>query len=266
VVVDVEGYFLDGAVTDPGGVVPVTPARLIDTRLSEGGYGPVGAYGTTAVQVSGRFGVPAGASAAVINLTAVDATAPGYLTAFPTSAYPPTASNVNFLPGQTKANFAIVKLDSNGWFSVKNGAGGPTEIVADIAGYVVGGAATQAGMYVPLDPARILDTRAFGAAGPVAAYGVKALTVTGSQGVPGPAAVSGVLMNVTVVAGGAPGYLTAYPGDAARPLASNLNFDPYQTVPNAVGIKTSGGGVVSIYNGSDAPVDMVVDIGGYFRA
>ncbi len=66
--------------------------------------------------------------------------------------------------------------------------------------------------------------------------------------------------------GASPGYMTVYPADALRPWASNLNLSPYQTVPNLVAVKTSGTGSVSIFNGTWAPVDLVVDVSGYFTA
>ena len=60
------------------------------------------AAGTLNVQVTGVYGtVPAGASAAVLNVTAVDPTASGFLTVFPEGTTMPTVSNLNFTPGET---------------------------------------------------------------------------------------------------------------------------------------------------------------------
>ena len=95
-------------------------------------------------------------------------------------------------------------------------------------------------------------------------YGVKPLTVTGAGGVP-TTGVSGVIMNVTVVATGF-GYLTAYPGGTGRSRVSNLNFGPGQTVPNLVAVKSGVGGLVKFYNGCSASTDVIADISGYFTA
>jgi hypothetical protein len=137
-----------------------------------------------------------------------------------------------------------------------------TEVIADVAGYVMDGAVTGSGMFVALTPARILDTRN---GSPVPASGVKTLTVAGAGGVPA-TGISGVVLNVTVVAGGSPGYLTVYPADVAAPLASNLNFSPGQVVPNLVAVKTSTAGAVAIRNASGSANQVIADVAGYFTA
>jgi hypothetical protein len=76
--------------------------------------------------------------------------------------------------------------------------------------------------------------------------------------------VSGVVLNVTVVAGAAPGYLTVYPSDAAPPVASNLNFTQGQVVANLVAVKTSAAGAVTIRNASGSANQVIADVAGYF--
>jgi hypothetical protein len=263
VVADVAGYFVSGTVVDPGGVTSVAPSRLLDTRVALGGTGPVASNGTVKVQVTGRGGVPpTGVSAVVVNLTAVTPTGSGYLTAYPSGGTAPLASNVNFVPGQVVPNLAFVKLGADGSFTIRNGSAGVTEVLADVAGYVMDGAVTGSGMFVALTPSRILDTRN---SSPVPASGVKTLTVAGAGGVPA-TGISGVVLNVTVVAGGSPGYLTVYPADVAAPLASNLNFVPGQVVPNLVAVKTSAAGAVAIRNASGSPNHVIADVAGYFTA
>jgi hypothetical protein len=263
VVADVAGYFVSGTVVDPGGVTSVAPSRLLDTRVALGGTGPVASNGTVKVQVTGRGGVPAtGVSAVVVNLTAVTPTGAGYLTAYPSGGTAPLASNVNFVPGQVVPNLAFVKLGADGSFTIRNGSAGVTEVIADVAGYVMDGTVTGSGMFVALTPARILDTRNSSAVG---ASAVKTLTVAGAGGVPA-TGISGVVLNVTVVAGGSPGYLTVYPADVAAPLASNLNFIPGQVVPNLVAVKTSAAGAVAIRNASGSPNQVIADVAGYFTA
>jgi FtsP/CotA-like multicopper oxidase with cupredoxin domain len=264
VVADVAGYFVSGTVVDPGGMTSVVPSRLLDTRVAMGGSGPVAANGTVKVQATGRGGVPAtGVSAVVVNLTAVTPTGAGYLTAYPSGGTAPATSNVNFVPGQVVPNLAFVKLGPDGSFTIKNGSSGVTEVIADVAGYVKDGTVAASGMYVALTPSRILDTRTGSA---VAASSVRTLTVAGAGGVPAATGISAVVLNVTVVAGGAPGYLTVYPADVSAPLASNLNFTPGQVVPNLVAVKTSAAGAVAIRNASSAPVNVIADVAGYFTA
>ena len=78
---DVTGYF----VPDASGAtyVPLTPARLLDTRVANGLTGTFGANTPRTFQVSGRGGVPANATAVTGNLTVTGQSTAGY--AFPGS-------------------------------------------------------------------------------------------------------------------------------------------------------------------------------------
>ena len=267
VVADVAGYFMAGSVVDPGGVAAVDPMRLLDTRTTYGGSGALAANSSTAVTVLGRGGVPAtGVSAVVVNITAVLPAASGYLTAYPTGGVMPNASNIDFVAGQVVPNLAFVKLGADGTFTIQNSSLGATNVVVDLAGYVLGGAVIGSGMYVPLTPARVLETRMwYGGAGPIPAEGGKALTLTGVGGVPA-TGVSGVVLNVAA-AGSWKGFMTVFPADVATvPNASNLNYVPGEFVANLVAAKTSSSGAVELWNTSMFFAEAVVDVAGYFTA
>ena len=76
---------------------------------------------------------------------------------------------------------------------------------------------------------------------------------------------TGISANVTAVNGTAASFLTLFPADADRPLASNLNWiNGAAPVPNKVDVKLSSDGKVSIYNLAGT-VDVVVDIVGYYE-
>src|SRR5262249_35858977 len=130
------------------GAVP--PTRILDTRPS----GKLAAGMVVPLQLTGRAGVPAGATAVTLNLTATEADGPGYLTAFPCDAPRPNASNVNYVAGQNVANLVTVKLAADGRICIY--AFATTHVLADIAGYY--GAGGNAGLF-PTSPTRILDTR-----------------------------------------------------------------------------------------------------------
>ena len=66
------------------------------------------------------------------------------------------------------------------------------------------------------------------------------LDVTGVAGVPDDAMA--VALNVTVTQPSVDGYLTVYPCGQAPPLASNLNFERGETIPNLVITKVGAGG------------------------
>jgi hypothetical protein len=66
--------------------------------------------------LSGRdaaFSGASGATAVGINVTATDATAPSFLTVYPAAPTRPTASNLNFDPGEDVPNLVIVGTGSN---------------------------------------------------------------------------------------------------------------------------------------------------------
>jgi hypothetical protein len=75
--------------------------------------------------------------------------------------------------------------------------------------------------------------------------------------------VTAVVLNLTAVTPTQPGFLTAWPAGSARPLASNLNFLPGDTVPNLVVAKLGTAGKVALFNSAGA-TDLVADVEGWF--
>jgi len=252
---------------------PLVPARILDTRSGNGGVtGPVGAGQTVTIPVSGRGGVPvAGAAAVVLNLTVTDATTPSYVTAFPAGTVPPTASNVNIMPGQTVPNRAVVKLGAGGLLSLYNAAGS-VNLIADVAGWYSDGiAATTGATFTGVTPARILDTRTGtgGFSSPVRAGQTIALTVSGWGGVPLMASTSplppiAVVLNVTAVNATTATYLTVFPDGASQPVASDLNVTPGPAVPNLVVVRIGSNGVVDFFNAAGS-TDVIADVVGYYN-
>ena len=130
--------------TDPKNVyVAISPCRLIDTRAGADNVGPratpIGAnetYNITGTgDVAGACNIPTGISALEVNVTAVGATIPTYLTFFPAGTPRPLASNLNPTPGQPPTpNSVTITLPADGMFSVYN-LGGTVELIIDIVGY-----------------------------------------------------------------------------------------------------------------------------------
>lgn len=125
---------------------------------------------------------------------------------------------------------------------------------------------TPSGLYHPLTPVRILDTRngTGGFAAPVGANASIALGVVGVGGVPA-TGVSAVVLNVTVTSPSSAGHLTVFPSGTVRPLASNLNFGPGQAVPNLVMAKVGTDGKVAFYN-SVGLTPVIADVVGWYGA
>jgi hypothetical protein len=126
-------------VSTAGGFASLAPSRLLDTRIGVGApTAPVGAGGTVALQVTGRGGVPvSGVSAVVVNVTVTAPTSFGYVTAYGDGTARPTASNLNFVAGQTVPNLVIAPVGTNGKVALYNGSGGTAHLIADVAGWFV---------------------------------------------------------------------------------------------------------------------------------
>ncbi|MGH9264102.1 MAG: CAP domain-containing protein [Acidimicrobiales bacterium] len=247
-----------------GRFTPLTPVRILDTRTGTGGFTtPVGPGGTIDVEIAGRGGIPTTDVAGVaMTVTVTQPTATGYLTLYPSGTARPAPSNVNFDPGETMSNLAVVKVGSNGKVSLFN-ATGTTHVIIDAAGWYSGSAAGNAGRFEPLPPSRILDTRlGVGGAVRLAPGASVDVQVAGRGGVPSAGAMAAV-MNVTATGTAADGYLTVYPTGEARPWASNLNVTAGDTVATRAMVKLGSGGRVTVYNGAGA-TDVIVDVGGWY--
>jgi hypothetical protein len=272
VVIDVEGWVAAPAASTSGEGLfnPLAPARLLDTRDGTGSSsGPIGGGGTITLQVGGRGGVPlSGAEAVVLNVTATNPTAASYLTVWPDGSGQPTASNLNFVPGQTIPNRVVVRLGSAGKVDIYNAAGN-VDVVADVGGWFTDGATAVTGSrFVGVTPARILDTRngTGGVTAPVGPNASIAVTVAGRGAVPTMTAAtppSAVVLNVTVTNPTAGSYLTVWPDGVPKPLASDLNYKSRTTVPNLVVVKLGSNGMIDLYNAYGS-VDVIIDVVGWY--
>jgi len=132
VVVDVLGCFGSGVSSR---FVSLSPARVLDTRDGNGApQTPLG-RGALTLQLAGRGGVPSsGASAVLLNVTAVTPTAGTFVTVFPTDVERPTASNLNAVTGQVVPNMVIARLGPDGAAQIYNNTG-TVDLVADVMGY-----------------------------------------------------------------------------------------------------------------------------------
>ncbi|MDP3713382.1 MAG: hypothetical protein Q8R60_12980 [Mycobacteriales bacterium] len=133
VIADIAGYY---SASSTGQFVPVAPLRLLDTRDGTGAAAtPTTAGAFVDLRVAGSRGVPAGALAAVLNLTATSVSAGTDVRAYPSDASSvPTISNLNLSRGATRANLAVVKPGATGAVRIRNAAG-QVHLIGDVAGY-----------------------------------------------------------------------------------------------------------------------------------
>jgi len=105
-----------------GRYFPLTPARILDTRIGLGAQAGRVQGGTTLdLTVVGNGAVPAGATAVVLNITVTGSSAAGYLTVFSAGGTAPLASNLNFTAGQTVPNLVEVGLSPSGVTCTRTG-------------------------------------------------------------------------------------------------------------------------------------------------
>jgi lysyl endopeptidase len=116
----------------------ITPCRLVDTR------GPAGALGGPALAAStertftlaGTCSVPASAKALSLNVVVTQPTALGNLRLYPAGVATPPIASLNYAPGQTRSNNAIVSLDATGRVAAFCAqAGGTAHLILDVNGY-----------------------------------------------------------------------------------------------------------------------------------
>jgi hypothetical protein len=166
----------------------------------------------------------------------------------------PDASILNTtVKGQTRAAFAIVPVSANG--NIKVMPFMATDLIVDVLGYFTGSSAASSasGLFVPVAPSRLKDTR-----------GGAAIAANGSISVPyatsGVAALTG---NVTAINARSAGFVTSYPSGQPVPNTSTVNVTLGSTVANGAIISTGPNGI-SFY--SYGATDLAFDMSGYFTA
>ena len=244
-VADLAGYFsATGAQYQP-----VAPKRVLDTREGLGApQSPVGPDGTITLDLSSY--APAGASAVVVNVTATDVAADGFITAYPCGTRP-LVSNLNVARSDTRPNLAVVPLGTGA--TVCLFAQSRVSLVADIAGWYV----PAGSKVITQTPRRIMDTRDnLGATGPLAPR----TAITVDLAAYAPAGATAVVMNLTSVEQATEGFVTAYPC-GELPTVSNLNVAAGDTRPNLVMVRLAPAAKVCLY--PQSATNLVADIAGW---
>ncbi len=242
VIIDVSGYFAADS-----SYFPVPPYRRLDTRT---GTQP-GADSTQCVVVAGQDGIPATATAVVLNLVSVASTGAGFLTAYPGGTAVPETSTLNYAAGQTIANGAIVQVGTGGQICVFVKTA--SHVILDVFGYFEANSA-----YVPMAPFRKLDTRdtSLPASGTT-----QCLPMIGQDNVP--ATAKALAINVAAVNAADNGHLTIYPDGQSRPDTSTLNYPAGATIANNAIVQPGANGKVCFYN--QGATNYLVDVVGYFQ-
>ncbi len=131
--VDVYGYYSKEA---PLRFRALMPCRILDTRNALSGYSRFTGGQTTNVQVQGNCGVPRGAVAAALTVTAVTTPAAGHITAWAAGTAMPEAAVLSYSANDTIANGLVLPLGF-GQYDLSLWSMQSTEIVVDVYGYFV---------------------------------------------------------------------------------------------------------------------------------
>lgn len=258
-IVDLLGYF--EPVSEPvsaGLFVGLdTAARALDTRPNF-----VAAGSFTTVDLTAH--VPANAASAILNLTALANTGTAFFTALPASVTAtPSTSSLNVVrPGDKRAAAVIVPVETvQGRRIVRIYASGAAKLLCDVTGYFTGesGVVSQAGLFVPTDPNRVLDTRFPDPARRLWPGWVRESKLPSSVATKAAA----VVLNVTSARTRGEGYLTVSPARRPIPPTSNANWVTAEaTVPNLAITPVTATHGFQVYDSSGGHV--LADMAGYF--
>jgi len=245
------------------------PVRAFDSRETT----PVAPVrgGTTRLLA---LDAPAGATAALVNLTVVRPAGNTYATVWEPRTRRPASSNVNAPDGGVVANSSIVPVDARGRILVNLRT--TAHLVVDVVGWFTDApSSARAGRYVDVIPSRLVDTRE-----PATTTNEYALTtdgavtdivnvpVSGRNGIPDSGA-SSVALVVTGVSGTQPepGHVTVFAGGATPLQVSHLNVNG-----RAGGVPDRRANLVIAPLGANGSVDVrlrtvdhvVLDVVGWF--
>lgn len=247
VIVDVSGVFVP--VTAPvaaGRFVPITPSRLLDTRLT-------GDRRSGDLTVPLPAGVPSDATALAVSVTLTDTAQPVYATVYPSGSPRPDTSVVNSEPLDRARSATVLAAVGPAGLSVFRS--GDSNVIVDIIGWFTGPSAPAStdGLFVAATPRRVWDSRS--TFDPLHPGGVAERQLVDG-------AVGATVVNVTVADATAPGYVSAYPAGLARPNVSMMNVTWRAPLAAMTVVSESERGT-AFY--ASTGVQMIVDVAGWFR-
>ena len=246
--------------------MPITPIRIVDSRVPLGVTGIFRTGQPRSFMVAGSRDIPSDAIAVTGNVTVTGQTSGGYLSVTTTATATPGSSTLNFPIGDTRANNVTASLASDGRLSAvfKGATGAKAHVIFDVTGYFRPGP-EDAG-YNPMTPVRILDSRAgtgIGLRGRFRNGIPRRLPVATFNGVPDGAVA--ITANLTVVGQTSAGFVSVMTENDATPATSNLNVPKGDTRANGLTAKLAAGSIWLVFKGAkDSRTDLILDVTGYY--
>lgn len=221
------------------------------------------------IPILGVGGVPAsGVSAVLIDIAAATATsADGGAYVWPSGQTRPTIGQFRFGSDNVpRSNTVAVGVGSDGAIRVANSTG-TSNFNVDIQGYFTAAedSSLAPGGFVPVEPTRVIDTYA-GVGAPQAKVGAGEtidVTLAGVAGVP--TSASAVFANVEAANATEDGQLVIVPSGSSITSIPALNYSVGGRERSGLSIPLSSGHA-KITNTGAAPVNVRVDVSGYFSA
>jgi hypothetical protein len=253
VAVAVAGYFTAGGV----GFEPVVPRRVLDSRNGNGGFlTPWGRKVAREVQIAGRGGVPATATAVVLNVAALNPRAGGSATVWPAGASRPATRALSWSPGEVTSKQVTVKLGAGGRIAVFSATGRPVHLTADVIGWY-GPSGTK--RFIAVRPVRTFNTRTglgVDSASPLAASQTRRVSLTAARIWPGASAVTA---NVRMDGPLGTGSTTIWDGSGRRPRTRSTTWVANAPTSHSVTtrIRQDGFSIYAATNSADAFGDIV---------
>jgi hypothetical protein len=268
IVLDLAGVYVPSATgrENAGRFRDVSPARrVLDTRRT--GIKP-GAGATVRVDLTSLVSsgvIDADAAAVSVNVTAVRPSDSGFLTTYPFGEAQPETSSLNVVRGENRAIGAMVKIGRDtakrvGFnIFVERGA----HVLVDVTGYITGPGASLSttGLFVPVDPVRLMDTRR-------GHGGKKRLWPGWTRAFSLPAKyqslASSAVVNLTATRTMGPGFFTVNGAQTrvGTPAVSSLNVSgANQSVANHVVSRVTSAGLECF---SQSGGDLIADLVGFY--
>ena len=281
----------------PGEFHPVTPSRIVDSRVNRGIAGivqpgdgrladpnPVHRLATRLnheFKVTGVGGVPtSGVSSVLLNITALGAAKAGSLAIIQKPprvdsvfqdqgsfrSTPTAVSQLNWLPGDVVSGQVLVRVGVGGRVRVVNRSFGATHLLVDVVGWYDESQGGQNGLgLVAVQPTRVVDSRS-GVGTSLGAFAPnqqRTVQLRPSAVVPNSAEALVASVGVSPISGTS--FATVWPATASKPGTATVAATPGQSRSNMVTTPLSAGGAWSLFNGATTS-HLSVDLQGYFAA
>ncbi|WP_146244766.1 RHS repeat domain-containing protein [Curtobacterium sp. MCPF17_051] len=265
-VLDVQGYYTstDSGVAAGGFVAGDGSSLASSVSGSQIPKAQIGPGKTVQIQVTGRNGVPAGASAVAVNFLVLSRNQTnGYITPYATGGTVGSTA-MNYPAAVTSSMSMQVPLSADGKMSVYN-RDGTIDMVVALQGYFT--KSNPGGVFTPAAD-RLYESKST-TAGSYAAKETRIIKIAGVKSVPeNGTGVSAVAVTLTAIHPGANGgTATLWPTGVSRPSSMYSITFPKNTIRSNTAIVPLGAdGNIQLYSNGPDTADYIIDLQGYYNA